>query len=504
MVSESEKKYEPEANSSRSAKYVIVFVILGVLVLSFVLAYGWLAVTRHQRFNSTGYDLAINEQIVWNTLHGRFFASSLEVGNSFADHFRPFLLVLLPFYALAPRAETLLVIQTLVLALAAIPIFLLALDKIEDAFIALILAALYLLYPAVGFISRFDFHIEVFAIPAFIAAFLAMERERWVWATLLLLVPLLVKENMGLTVAMFGLYAILMLRRLRWGAFWLILGMATFLVTTFWLLPAVRGESLDAFSRYQWLGESPQAMITNGIQNPLLIFRRLASQTTLHYLSQLFLPLAFFSLLGLPELFLAAPGLLTNILADHFCQPTIYCQYTVPIIPFIFIAVIYGFFRIKKWQGSANGLRILALVLLFFTAISFRQDNPFANSPLLPPALQTLENADVVRLALDVVPDGLSVVTSNDYAPHLAQREGLYIVGIPAQRETPLDPDLIFLNLYDQQYVTCDQIYAYLQKIDRDQYGFIFRTGGLLVLQRGAAATDQFRELINNWNNCAG
>ena len=91
---------------------------------------------------------------------------------------------------------------------------------------------MYLLYPAVGFISRFDFHIEVFAIPAFIAAFLAMERKQWVWATIWLLVPLLVKENMGLTVAVFGIYAMIMPRKYRWGTAWIILRESS----PFWLL----------------------------------------------------------------------------------------------------------------------------------------------------------------------------------------------------------------------------------------------------------------------------
>ncbi len=178
--------------------------ILAALLLLFILAYGWLTVTRHQRFNSTGFDLAINEQILWNTLNGRFFASSLEVGNSFADHFRPLLLLILPVYALFQRAETLLIIQTVVLASTAVPIYILVVDKLQDRLIGFMMAGIYLLYPAVGFIARFDFHIEVFAIPAFILAFVAMERKHWLWATAWLLIPLLVKENMGLTVAMYG------------------------------------------------------------------------------------------------------------------------------------------------------------------------------------------------------------------------------------------------------------------------------------------------------------
>ncbi len=479
-------------------------IIVAALLLLFVLAYGWLAITRHQRFNSTGFDLAINEQILWNTLNGRFFASSLEVGNSFADHFRPFLLVILPFYALFQRAETLLIIQTVVLAAAAIPIYLLAKDKLHDRLIAVALAAIYLLYPAVGFISRFDFHIEAFAIPAFIAAFLAMERKQWAWATIWLLIPLLVKENMGLTVAMFGLYAMIMIREYRWGVTWIVLGLFTFLATTFWLLPTVRGESLDAFERYSWLGDSPQGMLATFFTNPARVWRHMVTPDRIKYIGQLFLPVGFIALIGLPELLLALPGIVTNLLANHFCQPTIYCQYTVPIVPFVFIATIYGLFRLQKWWGNEFGLRVLTLILIALTLVSFWRDNPFKNQPPLRPALQILDNAEVVNMALSAVPQDASVVTTNDYAPHLAQREELYIVGIPAQRETPTDPDAVFFNLYDQEYIVCDQIYGYLQELGIDHYGVTFRTGGLLVLQRDAGSNEKFQELMLNWNDCAG
>ncbi|MFL7791002.1 MAG: DUF2079 domain-containing protein, partial [Anaerolineae bacterium] len=61
-------------------------IVLTLLIIAHVAAYGWLATQRHERFNSTGFDLAIKEQVIWNTLHGRFFASSPEVENAFADH----------------------------------------------------------------------------------------------------------------------------------------------------------------------------------------------------------------------------------------------------------------------------------------------------------------------------------------------------------------------------------------------------------------------------------
>lgn len=109
-----------------------------------------------------------------------------------------------------------------------------------------------------------------------------------------------------------------------------------------------------------------------------------------------------------------------------------------------------------------------------------------------------------MREALTAVPPNTSLVTTNDYAPHLAQREQLYIIGIPAQREAPTNPDVVFLNLYDQQYIVCDGYREYVSQLDIDIYGVTFRTGGLIVIQRNAGSNEQFRDFVLNWNNCAG
>ncbi|MCA9924477.1 MAG: DUF2079 domain-containing protein, partial [Anaerolineales bacterium] len=231
-----------------------IHIVLGGFIVIFVAVYGWFAIARHGRFNSTGYDLAIHEQILWNTLNGRFFATSLEVDNSFADHFRPLMLALLPFYALFQTAETLLVIQVIALAVTAVPLFFLANKKLNNKPIALAIAAMYLIYPAVGFVARFDFHMEAIAVPFFVMAFYAMEKEQWRYATFWLVLTLLCKENMGIVVAIFGLYIMLMRRKWRWGMVWLILGLTAFVLTSFWLLPAIRGEALDALDRYAWMG----------------------------------------------------------------------------------------------------------------------------------------------------------------------------------------------------------------------------------------------------------
>ena len=437
-------------------------------------------------------------------MNGRFFATSLEVDNSFADHFRPFFLVVVPLYAIFQTPETLLILQALVLASAAIPLYLLAYAKLAAWRVALAIVIAYLLYPTVGFIARFDFHIEVFAIPAFIGAFYAMSKDRWGWASLWLLIPLLCKETMGLTVAMFGLYAIIMRRNVRWGVLWLAGGLLAFWFTAFVLIPGIRGEALDALARYGWLGSSPGQILATAFTEPGLIWRHLISPNRLLYLLQISLPVGFLNLLGLPEFLLALPGLATNSLADHFCQPTIYCHYSVPIVPFVFIAVVYGLWRLQIWLPGSQVWQSAAYLIVLLSLASFVVDNPFQEQPLLPSFSDEIDNAEVVRSALAAVPDGLSVVTTNDYAPHLARRSGLFIIGIPAQRDAPQDPDVVFLNLYDQQYAVCEQFREYVSQLDPAAYGVTFRTGGLIVLQRGTGSNEQFRDFTSNWNDCAG
>ncbi len=487
----------------------IILIALVLMMVLFVAVMSWLGFTRHDLFNSTGFDLAINEQIVWNTMNGRFFASSVEVDNSFADHFRPLLGALVPFYALFQTPKTLLVMQALALASAAIPLYLLAQHKLQNRWLALTFAAVYLAYPALGYIARFDFHIEVFAIPAFIAAFYMLETGRWTAASWFLIIPLLTKENMGFLAAAFGVYAIIRFKKYKWGTAWLVAGLLFTFLTIFWLIPAVRGESADAISRYAWMGEDPFEMLRNLLFNPALWFAHVFTRANLIYAVQLTLPLAFLPFVGWRELLLATPILGMNLLAEHFCQSTIYCHYAVPILPFVFIAAVMGLARLQSWFASQQAPSIHSGAigaLVLGSVISLWLWQPFQEVPILPSAFEPIGNAEVVKQALQAVPaDGsLSLVTTNDYAPHLAQREELYIIGIPTQRVAPIDPDLVFLNLYDQQYIVCDQFRDYVTQLDKESYGVIFRTGGLIVMQKGSGSPEQFIDFVDNWNNCAG
>ena len=92
-------------------------IALAAAVLAALLL-GALALVRHWTFHSTASDLAVFDQVLWNTIHGRFMESTLSLARCephsfFGDHFSPALLLILPLYALFPHPETLIVVQTI-------------------------------------------------------------------------------------------------------------------------------------------------------------------------------------------------------------------------------------------------------------------------------------------------------------------------------------------------------------------------------------------------------
>jgi hypothetical protein len=80
----------------------------------------------------------------------------------------------------------------------------------------------------------------------------------------------------------------------------------------------------------------------------------------------------------------------------------------------------------------------------------------------------------------------------------------LSVIGLPAESEPLVDPDVVFLNLYDQRYMLCEQYREYLLTLDIDHYGVIFHDSGVVVIQRDARSQEAFEDFVVNWTECTG
>src|ERR1700694_2729922 len=122
------------------------------LAAAYFIVFSTLSVLRHHAYRTAGFDMGLFDQVFWNTTQGRPFESTmsqaLPVPHSLlGDHFSPLLLLLTPFYFAYPHPETLLVIQTLALALGAWPVYLLAKLKLAARYAIARAAGLFFFFP---------------------------------------------------------------------------------------------------------------------------------------------------------------------------------------------------------------------------------------------------------------------------------------------------------------------------------------------------------------------
>jgi uncharacterized membrane protein len=137
-------------------------VLAGVASLVYVLVLGFLALAKYSTFHATFEDLGIENQALWLLSHGGIpgYYSSGFAAIYPLQYQKPIMFLVLPFYAIDPHPETLLIIASLVLGGAALPLFLTARRWLRRESYALVVVLAYLLYFPVASANLFDFHYE--------------------------------------------------------------------------------------------------------------------------------------------------------------------------------------------------------------------------------------------------------------------------------------------------------------------------------------------------------
>jgi len=139
---------------------------------------------RSVELQTTTWDEGIYQQALWSAAHGRNFfeTADLETGGyrSLLQVHTVFLLYLLaPLYAALPYEATLFVVQSLVVAAAAIPLYLLTRDLTRSSWLGLVSAVAYLVWTPTLSSNLYDFHAESFLPLELIVVVLLWERGRY-------------------------------------------------------------------------------------------------------------------------------------------------------------------------------------------------------------------------------------------------------------------------------------------------------------------------------------
>jgi uncharacterized membrane protein len=195
---------------------------VGALVVLAAVLDGLCAFSRFRTLRSGTYDLVIFDQAVRS--YSRFhppIAIVKGVHNGFGphfavlgDHFSPILALLAPLYWIHDGPGTLLVAQSVLLALAVVPLWVLV-RQVLGCFAAFAVAGAYVVAWPIAQAAVFDFHEVAFAPVLTAWLFERLTARRFVlWQVLALAVALLcVKEDMGLLLAGLGVALLVRGRR---------------------------------------------------------------------------------------------------------------------------------------------------------------------------------------------------------------------------------------------------------------------------------------------------
>src|SRR5947209_7054854 len=228
---------------------------------------------RQSAYLTPAEDLGIMDQAIWSLTHGQLFHQTIcntvsdtncynTVGISrFAIHFEPILFPVSLFYFIWPNPNTLLVIQTLVVASGAFPAFRLARLRLRNELAAVGIALLYLLYPAQQQATVFDFHAVTFTAALLLFTLYFMYTRRTVWLFVFAILSMACKEEIPVVIALFGLWSILFQHQWRTGGILVLLaiGWLGLVFLSFHFFSPTGHPSLA--SRYSYLCHSPLAIV---------------------------------------------------------------------------------------------------------------------------------------------------------------------------------------------------------------------------------------------------
>lgn len=328
-----------------------------------------------------------------HVLTHEFFAPGTR--NYLSVHFVPLVyLFALPFKML-PYPQTLLILNVLTMCSAAIPLYLLARHRTSDRRFMLLCAALLLWYPTFQYATLYEFEMLRFSIPIMLWMLYAWERQRMGWCVVFAVLACLVREDVGLTVAMFGLYGALVARRRVVGAVLTAVGFGAFALITQVVMPALRGTGADAHIAqgfFSAFGATPIEVIGGILRNPFRALAFAADAAKIANLGMLFLPLLFLPLLApaalIPALATFAIGLVSS--STSYTHTSYLLYYVAPAVPFLFWAFVRAWPTVMAWverrtmarYGTESGRRAASAAMGGVLAGVFVAQIFFGPSPL--------------------------------------------------------------------------------------------------------------------------
>ncbi|MGG6297989.1 DUF2079 domain-containing protein [Leptolyngbya sp. AN02str] len=454
---------------------------VGIVAIVFWMLCCVFVVQRYALFYPThvAFDQGIFNQVFWNTLHGRWFESSLSSTESvqvlvdgqppevfyrrLGQHFTPALLLWVPYYALVQSPAGLSVLQVSLVTAGGLVLYALARHYVAPALALFITLGYYCSNAVIG-PTLANFH-DLCQLPLYgFGLLLAFEKRMWSVFWLLAGLTLLVREDTGILLFGIGAYLVLSRRAVIPGVVLSAVSVGYILLATNVLMPLFSDDISRRFMVEQFghfvenQQASPPEVLVAILRQPTQLLQELVSpgDRTLNYVLGQILPLAFVSLLSPSTGILVAFPLLKTLIRQDPTALSLQLRYAITLVPGLFYGAILWWAAHPQWfQPKLRRFWALCLTLaLIFTVLS----NPNrALSIAIPDSIdpwvyvtpaRQWQHAQAMRTIMAHIPDHASVSATGYALSHLSNRRA--IVRYPevrirndAQQATTVDDVLV-------------------------------------------------------------
>ena len=386
-----------------------------ICTVVFAVLYAAIALFQYTHFVWSSWDLGIFTQVVEQ--YARLQAPLIPIKgsgvNALGDHFSPALAVLAVPYSVVSSPVTLLIAQAVLLAWSVFPVHRLATRRL-GFWPGLAVTLAYALSFGVVQAVLVDFHEVALAVPLVAYAVEGLAEHRWRQVLIASLPLVLVKEDLGVTVAAIGLVAALRGAR-RLGILLGVVGLAASAVEILWLVPA-----LSTGGGYAYFGQFGGS--DGGGLRTLFAVEKLG--TLLKY-TWVTAGLCWLSTLSL----VAVPTLVWRFVSSNPSYWGTDWHYDLILMPVVFGAAVEAIERLARserraarWYAQAVPLALAGIATTLFATSS-------AADLARPSAWETTSRQQALAATLASIPAGAVVQSDLGLLTHLVGRNTVYWVG---------------------------------------------------------------------------
>ncbi|MBE6925545.1 MAG: DUF2079 domain-containing protein [Ruminococcaceae bacterium] len=414
--------------------YVIATAVLATLF--FLIVSAW-TVARVESMSTPSFDFGLFSQMFHYMKTTGLPLTTLErdgLLSHFAVHVSPVYYLMLPFYCIYPKPETLQVLQAAVMASSVIPLWLIGKRKGLSGLSRMLLCAVLLFMPALAGGASYDLHENCFLTPLILWLFYGIEKKNIPITAVSGFLTLTVKEDAAVYVAVIGLYLLVKTalqgkkaekQNLITGSALLGASLIWFFAVTGYLANSGDGVMTYRYNNFIYDGSGSLFTVIKAVlMNPMKVLYECVDPEKLSFINLTLLPLLCLPFITrrYERFVLLIPYVLVNLMSDYQYQHDIFFQYTFGSNAFLIYLTAVNVADLR-----INWKRIGVLAVSAVVAFAFFTAN------ILPRVQQYRETAstykdyyDSVRAALDTIPEGASVTATTFYTTYLSQRDILY------------------------------------------------------------------------------